>query len=324
VPGVLVHGSGSWVLGDEATAKRLLILEGVGVGTLGLSLAGAAVTGAARSLTGVFIATGIGGLALFSISFAADLYRVTSPPNGFGVARATPFFESQLGYLYVYDPVFSYRHFVHHGLRLQPGRVGLEFEGFHAPLEGNARVHLEPNVRLWQAATPGSDGADGSFLALSFGATRHRFDSDGFASNTFELELGSRLDSQYLVPNLHGAFCEFGLGYGWRETRFTRAAVTSRDTLLLGGFGLGVYLGDANAQGGEVMVSYDHRHDDFAAGLKSAGLGSGIPGHIGLDARYYFSEHFGVTTTGDVGSAWVVGLGLAFRQTAGPLVPLGR
>lgn len=321
VPGVLVHGSGSWVLGDRAAAERLVILEGVGLGAMTGSLVGAFATGAARSLAGVFIATGIGGLSLFSISFAADLYRVVSPPGGFGASRRTPFFESQLGYVYVSDPVFSYHHFVHHGLRLQPGRFGLTLEGFHAPLQGNARLHFEPSVRLWEASAVGGEVTDGSFLDLGFGATRHQFERDGFATNTFEVELDSRIDSQRLVPNLHGAFAEFGLGYAWRETHFMRFPVTSRDTLLLGGFGFGLYLGEARGQGGEVKLSYDHRHDDFAAGFLSPGLGSGIEGHIALDGRYYFSEHIGVTTTAQVGSAWVLGLGLAFRRAQGPRLP---
>lgn len=323
VPGVLVHGSGSWVLGDDATAKRLLLLEGIGIGGIAGGLAGAAVTGAARSLTGAFIATGIGGLALFSFSFAADVYRVTSPRGGFGVARPTPFFESDVGYVYVNDPVFSHHHFVHYGLRLQPGRVGLEFEGFHAPFEGNARVHLAPNVRLWQGTSRAAP-ADGSYLDVSFGATRHQFVEDNFNTNSYELEVGSRLDSQYLVPDLRGAFGEFWLGHAWRETLFTRSSVTSHDTVLLGGFGFGVYLGEASGAGGEAMLYYDHRHDDFAAGLKSAGLGSGVPGHIGLSSRYYLSDHFGVTTSAEVGSAWVLGLGIAFRQATGPVTPFPR
>jgi hypothetical protein len=72
------------------------------------------------------------------------------------------------------------------------------------------------------------------------------------------------------------------------------------------------------------MLYYDHRHDDFAAGLKSTGLGSGVPGHIGLSSRYYLSDHFGVTTSAEVGSAWVLGLGIAFRQATGPVTPFPR
>ena len=60
--------------------------------------------------------------------------------------------------------------------------------------------------------------------------------------------------------------------------------------MLLARFGFGMYLGDPAERGGEVVVYYDHRHDDFAAGLKLTGLGSGIPGHFGAEARYYFGH----------------------------------
>lgn len=323
-PGILVHGAGSWVLGDERTAKRLLILEGVGVGALAGGIAGAAVTGAARSLVGVFIATGMGGLSLFTLSFALDLYRVTSPEGGLGEPRRTPFLESQLGYLYVNDPVFSYRHFLHHGLRLQPGRIGLEFEGFHSPLEGNSRLMLSPSVRVWHPPAGVGTATEGSYLDVAFAATRHQFETEGFSTNTFEVELASRVDSQRIVPGLYGAFSEFALGYAWRETRFPRFSVSSHDTLLLGGFGVGVYLGEAAGRGGEVRLWYDHRHDDFAAGLKSEGLGSGVLGHLGIDAHYYLGRHLGVTATAQAGSALVLGAGLTFRQVSGPSVPIGR
>jgi hypothetical protein len=324
VPGALLHGSGSWVLGDEETAERLLILEGVGFGAMAGSLVGAATTGAARSLIGVFIATGIGGLSLFTITFALDVYRVATPNRGLGAPRATPFFESHVGYVYVNDPVFSYHHFVHHGLRLQPGRFGLAFEGFHSPLAENSRLHVSPSARLWRPEPSGANTGDGSYLDLAFGATRHQFYADGFATNTFEVELASRVDSQHVVPGLYGSFAEFALGYAWRETRFTEFPVQSRDTLLLGGFGFGLYLGEADGAGGEVKLSYDHRHDGFAAGLKSPGLGSGVPGHLAFDARYYLGKNLGLTTMAKVGSAWVLGAGLTFRRARGPEVPLGE
>jgi hypothetical protein len=322
VPGVIVHGSGSYVLGDTDTAKRLLLMEGGGLGLAVGSLSGLALTGAARSVAGLFIVTGMGGASLFCFSFAADLYRVASPPDGFGLPRRTPWFESDIGYVSIHDPVFDYRHFVSSGFRVQPGRIGFAFEAMHAPLQGNGRVRMEPNLRLWQAPNGPGGRVDGSFLEFKGGASLHRFDTERFSTDTYELSLHTRIDSERVLPGVRGAFGEFSAGYAWRETRFEDFGVANHDTLLLGGFGFGMYVGTPGGRGGELTLYYDHRHDDFAAGLKAEGLGSGVLGHFGLRSRFYVDERWGVTGSAEVGSALVLGLGLTFRVENGPTLGL--
>jgi hypothetical protein len=314
VPGALVHGSGSWVLGDDEAAGRLLLLEGAGVGlTLG-GLTGLALTGASRYLAGPLAATTIAGVSLFSLTLLADIYRVSAPAEGIGEPRRSPFFESHVGYAYVQDPLFQFHNFAHHGFRVQAEATSLRFEMFSALDQGNTRLRVQPALRLWQPAHSRPDVVtDGSFFDTSFAGTLHDFNQDGFSTMTYELLEELRLDTARIVPTLRGAFTEFNLGYALRQTRFKDFGVTSYDTLLLAGFGFGVYLGEAEGQGGEAVLYYDHRHDDFAAGFKAPGLGSGVPGHFGLKARYYFDQHWGLGGFAEVGSAWVLGLGLRVR-----------
>jgi hypothetical protein len=255
---------------------------------------------------------------LLALTLAADLYHVASPPEGFGVPRRTPWFESRVGYAYVHDPTFEFHHFVEHGMRFQPGRFGIAIEALAGPGQGNSRFHLAPHARLWEAAHERGPVADGSFLEAVGGASLHRFYPEGFTTSTFELELRSRIDTSVVVPTIRGAFTEFALGYAWRETRFSDFGVSSWDTLLLGGFGFGMYLGTAEGTGGEVALYYDHRHDDFAAGFKAPGLGSGTLGHFGVRAHHYFGQNFGFAGYAEVGSAWVLGAGLTFRMPRGP------
>ena len=58
----------------------------------------------------------------------------------------------------------------------------------------------------------------------------------------------------------------------------TSAASADIGELLLARFGYGMYIGRRGGPRGEVSLYYDHRHDDFAAGLKTAGLVSGVAG----------------------------------------------
>ena len=66
------------------------------------------------------------------------------------------------------------------------------------------------------------------------------------------------------------------------------------------------------------MIYYDHRHDDFAAGFKLRGIGSGVAGHFGIEGRMYLSEHWGVSAEAMVGSAYVAGVSILFRHAERP------
>ena len=84
LPGVLIHGSGTWLQGRRLTTERLLLLEAAGVLAI---LAGGLVvyeTGAARDIAGpatLLIAAGAGTL---SSSLLASLYATWAPRSGRG------------------------------------------------------------------------------------------------------------------------------------------------------------------------------------------------------------------------------------------------
>ena len=83
--------------------------------------------------------------------------------------------------------------------------------------------------------------------------------------------------------------------------------------MLLARFGFGLYVGRRADRWGEVRIYYDHRHDDFAGGLKMPGLGSGPLGHFGLDGRAFVSDRWGARAEVQAGAAWVAGLSLVYR-----------
>jgi hypothetical protein len=86
--------------------------------------------------------------------------------------------------------------------------------------------------------------------------------------------------------------------------------------LVLARFGFGMYFGWPGKPRGEALVYYDHRHDGFAAGTKMRGLGSGVIGHFGAEARLFVTDHWGFAAEAAVGSAYVTGLSILFRHGA--------
>ncbi|MEQ9498628.1 MAG: hypothetical protein RIT81_17255 [Deltaproteobacteria bacterium] len=297
VPGLLLHGSGHFVLGDADTAGSLLALEGIGLGTIVAGLAAIAVTGASRKTVAPLTGITIAGAGLFTMTFAADLYGVLGIP----VARAQPLapIETSLGVAYVRDRLFDYGAFATWSLDLRFDDLRLSPSAWVALDDDNARLRGELAYRL-------AGDSRAAFLDLVTALTHHHYGSDGFAITTGEIAVASRIGTDWLLPALKGSFVEGSFGVGLEGHRFFDRA-THPVSLLVGGFGFGFYL-----PRGEVAVYYDHRHDGFAAGLKMGGLGSGVAGHLGARGEWFFGD-LGLRVQAETGSAHVMSAALVYR-----------
>jgi len=321
VPGVVVHGAGHYVGGDPTTGSRLLALEGAGLGTVALGFIPIVASGASRRLVGPGALLTVGGVGLFAISSLADLYGVIAPPGGFGAPDVvTPRLETALGYRYVYDPVFAYRSFVAYDIDWRLGRLRFSPSAWFALGDTNSRLRLVAAYRF-TGPTPARDEppSDGSYLDVDTALTRHAYTSDRFATTTLEIALSGRLDMRRIAPSLTGSFAEMSFGWALQTYEYSIDGVRADiGELLLARFGYGFYFGWPGAPRGEVMLYYDHRHDDFAAGLKLPGLASGVAGHFGMDARFYWNEQWGMRLEAAAGSAYVAGASLLFRYGVTP------
>jgi hypothetical protein len=324
-PGLIWHGAGVWLQGRTLTAERLSLMEGAGLGGTLLSGLVLFATGAARHWVGPAALLGVAGAGTFMASFAADLYATWAPRDGFGAPeRALPLLEASLGYGYVDDPVFRFHHFL---TTSADGRLGpwhARARTASAPSQGNQRFELLAGYRL--LGPPGGAGAravDGTYLEPQLGYSEHHFEASGFTSRVLEVELAARLDSERLLPDVHGAYFQLGAGLAKEWLAYDLPGVDAVDdtSLLLAHVGFGVYLGHRSPElhaapesaGGEVELYYDHRHDGFAGGLKTHGIPSGPVGHFGLTGSYQWTPAWGLRAETEIGSAWVAGLSAVFR-----------
>lgn len=315
-PGALVHGTGHYILGQPRTGTLLLAMEGIGVLALVSSFTVLALTGANRDLVGPTIGVAISGGGVFGISWLADVYGTALAENARGAApKVAPFLLAELGYRYVHDLQFRYRSFAALGLDLRYDRLRLMPSAWQAIDDDNGRYRLLGGYRFI-GPTPSRMSQSGSFVDVELAATYHRYDSDGFDVTTGEAFAASRLDLAELDPNLRGSFAELGLGWALASTDYGSAR--DFDPLMLGRFAFGAYIGNPVASGGEVRAYYDHRHDDFAAGLKMQGLGSGVLGHFGLDGRWFIDDRWGILLEAQAGSAVLFGASVVMRQARQP------
>jgi hypothetical protein len=321
VPGVLVHGMGHFVAGESTTGTRLLIGEGVG---LGLLLGGGSVvvaTGASRYVTGPAAATMMLGVGLFGTSFFADLYGSASPDAGAAGTRARPppWIETELGYRHIGDPVFDYEHFLVERVSMMTGPLRLTPSAWISTDWDNARYRIEGAYRF-VGATPSADqrAVLNDHVDAVLGLVQHRYVTERFKRSTMEVAVDTRYDLGHVGPTLAGAFVEAGVGYGFGRIDYDIEGTpvpADFDDLLLGRLGFGAVFRGLAHPGSEARLYYDHRHDDFAGGLLLEGIPSGIAGHFGAEARWFFTPKIGLAAQAEVGAAFVAGASFIFRQS---------
>jgi hypothetical protein len=141
VPGLAVHGAGLMTTGETRAGLRLLAMEGAGIGLLATGFLPIVFTGASRRVIGPAAALSVAGVGLFAISFLGDLYGVMAPAGGTGAPfRVAPIVQTSLGYRYVYDPVFAYRHFLVQDIDYRTGPWRIHPSAWFAFDDTNARV----------------------------------------------------------------------------------------------------------------------------------------------------------------------------------------
>jgi hypothetical protein len=292
-------------------------MEGLGIGGVLLSGTGLALTGAARATVAPLALLSVISVNLVVISFATDLYNTLAPDEGWGRPRLwSPMLRAKLGYVYVVDPIFDYSHLLTHALMLREGPWAFGYQGWHAPNQGHARARAGISYGIWGSHS-GRSSTDGSYLDVEVAVGGQQFDDADFDVVSADTQVKTRFDAHRIVPQVEGAFFELAAGVGVRRTTFRSESALQTDSLLLARTAFGIYFGDgesADSTYGEWQMYYDHRHDDFAAGLKAEGLGSGVAGHIGTSLQLDLTRRFGVEAYTEFGSAWVNGAMLTLRE----------
>jgi hypothetical protein len=258
----------------------------------------------------------LGGFGLFLAAYGADIYGVS------GAARlgAEPEvrrsrWETELGVIRVYSPLFDFNWLNYERIQANLGRAS--FSGtLTTAMDGRHEIYrFGASVRLF-GALPNVTARDGSYFDLSSAMSEQRFSGLDFVKDSAEVLATGRLDLGRYGATLRGSFAEWSTGVQLSRVsyRIDGLSVPSDvETMLLGRVAFGAYLGRGTRSGSEAQFYYDHRRDDYAAGLQLPGYGNGMVGHFGLSARYFFSKQVGAAALFETGSAYVAGLSLLFR-----------
>ena len=299
-PGVLVHGSGHYVGGDKKAAVQLLRWQAIGLSLAAPAALYLRLSGGSRYGNELSIPLLVTGSGLMINTFVADVFGSAGGGND-NHFKTRPAQAASLGYAYIYDPLFSYRHFSRAAARFSYGALRTEPLLWAALDDNNQRARLPVTYRLL-----GSE--QGEYLEATTAVTYHHFGSEDFSTYVGELSVGGRVEMRRLGESLRGSFTTLSVGLGIQVTSFDVPGVgTDTHALLLGHFGYGFYL----PRSGELEGYYEHRRDTFTAGSSPGNRnGSGFLGHFGLTLRQPIHDRFTIRAQAEVGSAYLLTGGL--------------
>ena len=303
-PGFILRGTGSYLVHERRTARRLAKTAAIGLG--GVALGGLPVAlSNASSYTIPLIPVALVGTGLALTSWFSDIAVAAGAEHTFGRPRAAPPWSLEVGTTWLHD---AYRE---RGLATATGTLELGRFGVGAgtllDAEGKSRDgDAELRFRILGAPATGTLIHDGSRLYARAGTRIHRDDDDRVTLATGDAELLGRLDLVHVDRVLEGTFVDLSTGIAVERASY--AGTHDYGSVLLGGFAWGVYLGER----GEAKLFYDHRRDSIAGGI-AAWRAAGFVGSVGANVDVLVSPRWAVRTEVEVGNAWVTTFAIRYH-----------
>ncbi len=307
-PGVLVRGTGHWLVGERRTAKRLLVLEGLGLGLAALGGIPLGVTGGAEeTLPGLALL--FPAAALLFPTIAADAWGAAGGACIAGTPAPPPALDLAAGYTFVGDPHVPFANLATADVTAWLGPAHARVSGWLGDGTWQARA-----VAGWRVLgpRPGERPDDTSALDVTVAAAEERRRDQGLRVATAEVGARARLDLARVGPSLRGTFATVGLGLGAERIRYSATGAADTSGLVSGHVGWGFALGDGATRALETELYYEHRRDTLAGGLTPPIAYNGFIGYVGAVTTAW-SGRTGVSLRVDVGSAYVVSLAAHVR-----------
>lgn len=298
VPGLVVRGMGSWLVGEKRAAKRLatgavsgLLVAGAFGGLVGITNASPYTVPAIP-----FVLTGTGALLT---TWAEDIWIAAGGGTLDTGPIAEPTWSIEVGE--------TWQHGAYHERLLQRlaaqvsvGRFGASTVGL-VDTNGEAWIgHLDLRARVLGSRLCGN------CITVRVGGRLQRDRADRVTQLVGEVEIGGRLALGRFDRAMRSAFVEASTGLGLNRITYA-SMVSERDTLLLGRFAWGAYI-----PGGEVTLYYDHRRDGIAGGI-DAWRAAGFMGSFGATADLRIDGPWALRGEFQLGNAYLTTLALSYR-----------
>lgn len=283
VPGAIVHGSGHYVLGDRATALRLLKMEAVGAALLGGGGALMGWSGTDENLALAYVPMAVAGAAIMTGSFLADLLGVSihADPDAVRAVEPDGLGAVSLGYRMSHVPNLDARQNVRAGAALRLGPVAFDYTGEPATAGGYSAHAAALEVRRVSSLLGGQ-------LGVGVDGARRQLAADGVTQYAVAAWAESRWSLAGVVARVPGGHARLQLGLGLELVDYQGVPGGANDAVpfVAGRAAFGLRAGPVALE-----ADYDHRKDRLPGGAYLGRL-PGFLGSFGVGVRWRLTRRW--------------------------------
>jgi hypothetical protein len=284
VPGLLLHGSGHFVLGERQDAYRLLAMEGVGLLGVVAGLGLLAAVGGSEKFAAVYVPLTVSGAGLFAASFLADVAGAAHGRRPWPEPTVLAGLRVRAGYVGLFASKHSFEHL---------GELGVQWQIRRLVLEATAMLHPQGDFSAYRGLVGWRLGpwSDDPVTRLTFFAElgRQDFSSEGFSMTTFRAFGELRWNLGNFVSTMKNAWLLGRLGWGFDSFDF---AGTSADDDGLPFLVADVGFGLMASQRVEMELAYRHRKGELPGGMALLDGLAGFAGMLELRGRVALSPRW--------------------------------
>ena len=294
VPGLLLHGSGHFALGERRSAYGLLAMEGAGlvglIGGIGLL----AAAGGSEKLAALYVPMAVSGLGLFAVSFLADVVGVVHGRGPWPEPIVPAGITIRAGYVGLFGSKHSFQNLGELGVAWQSERLVLQGRATLQPQGDYSEYRCLAGWRLW---APADDPV--TRLSIVGDLARQGFYSEGFAITTFRAFGELRWNLGSLVPTMQNAWLLGRLGWGFEAFDFTGTSADDDGLpFMVAELGLGLMASDRV----EVELAYRQRKGELPGGMPLSNGLAGFAGMVELRGRVAVGRGWALVTGAKLGT----------------------
>lgn len=253
-PGVLLHGSGHYLMGEKETGKKLLKIQGISLLSGAGSLVALSLLGNADETAGILIPMTMLSFGTFAATWLFDIIGTTGLSNRLSVGQH-PYQQSFINLSYHNQDNNQSPYYNFYGGRFQYGTEKL-FAQFYAEVEESADYQEFVfkggyNIRPKKYSN----------LYL-IPEAKYRYSSEGFSISQVDLQLEMDINLAKISKTLKNVYFVNSLGYGNSRFNFEGSGFDFSNNLMIISQGIRVHVNNLL----DITTKYIRREDGFIAG----------------------------------------------------------
>lgn len=254
IPGVLLHGSGHYLMGEKETGKKILKIEGYSFLTGVSSLVALGLLGNADETSGVLIPISMLSFGTFAATWLFDVIGTTGLSNQLSVGQH-PYKQSFVNFSYSQQDNNQSPYYTFYSGRLQ---------------YGNNQFFAQVNTEVEESLDYREFAFKGGYNIMQKDYTnlyvipesKYRYSTEGFSIAQFDLQLEMDINLAKLSNTLKNVYFVNTIGYGNSQFNFEGSGFDYSNNMMIISQGIRFSVNKVL----DVSTKYIRREDGFIGG----------------------------------------------------------